>query len=276
MEQLQPLADSESPFFRLPREIRDQIYGHIWKDTCKIRQWYKQKHYTVTYDLGSTAQEKLPLEKALWLLANKQMLHEGLQELHQRSEWHFEGSLGETRPKYYVLPSMTPTQARTHHIVVSGLQPLEFDTERRIYSLKQSTFADLNESALSASAVNTVSVYMTRAVSEPEFANTARHFTFDLAKLEQLVAHTSMRKFQVLMAEAPRKPHMRAAQWKMRDLVRSHLFEAYYELKLQHELRRVGRLLVEGGAESWSVVETRPAGDYDEGGVCWIFTIKKS
>jgi hypothetical protein len=65
MKQLQPLADSESPFFRLPREIRDQIYGHIWKDTRKIRQWYKQKHYTVTYDLGSTAHEKLPVEKAL-------------------------------------------------------------------------------------------------------------------------------------------------------------------------------------------------------------------
>jgi hypothetical protein len=31
------------------------------------------------------------------------MLHEGLQELHQKSEWHFEDSLEEARPKYYVL-----------------------------------------------------------------------------------------------------------------------------------------------------------------------------
>jgi hypothetical protein len=56
---------------------------------------------------------------------------------------------------------MTPTQARTHHIVVSGLQLLNFDTERRIYSLKKPSFANLNESALSASAVNATSVYMT-------------------------------------------------------------------------------------------------------------------
>jgi hypothetical protein len=62
----------------------------------------------------------------------------------------------------------------------------------------------------------------------------------------------------------------------MRDLVRSHLFEAYYELKLQHEFRKVGCLLVEGGAESCSVVETQPAGDHDKDGVCWIFTIEKS
>jgi hypothetical protein len=47
---------------------------------------------------------KPPLEQAMWLLASKQMLHEGLQELHQKSDWHFEGSWRKTRLKYYVLP----------------------------------------------------------------------------------------------------------------------------------------------------------------------------
>jgi hypothetical protein len=91
-----------------------------------------------------------------------------------------------------------------------------------------------------------------------------------------------MRKFQVRVADAPRRPHVRVAQRKMPtpvsavDLILSRLFEAYYELRLQQELRKVGRLLVEGRAESWSVVETRPAGEYHEGEVCWIFTMEKS
>jgi hypothetical protein len=42
-----------------------------------------------------------------------------------------------------------------------------------------------------------------------EFANTALNFTFDLARLEQFAAHTSMRKFQVRIADAPRNPQMR-------------------------------------------------------------------
>jgi hypothetical protein len=167
MKQIQPLADSKSPFFRLLRELRDQIYDHIWKNTDKTRQWYKEKQYIVTYDLGSTAEETLPVEKARWLLTNKQMLQEGLQQLHQKSGWHFKGSYGEKRPQYYVLPLITLTQARTHHIAVSGIKPLHFDNERRMYSLKSSTCTDINESALSASAsspVDAVYIHKTRAV----------------------------------------------------------------------------------------------------------------
>jgi hypothetical protein len=60
------------------------------------------------------------------------------------------------------------------------------------------------------------------------------------------------------------------------DLGQFRLFEDYLEFELQHELLRVGRLLVEGGAESWNVVETRPARDYNEGEVSWFFTMEKS
>jgi hypothetical protein len=173
----------------------------------------------------------------MWLLTNKQMLQEDLQQLHQKSEWHFKGSYGETKPQYYVLPLVTPAQARTHHIAVSGFQPLHFDNERRIYSLKSSTCTDINGSALSTSAsspVDAVYIHMTRAVPEPKSVNTALNFDFDLAGFDCLAAQTSMRRFQVRVAyspAAPRTPYTLAAQWNMPtpvsnvDLDRSRLFE---------------------------------------------------
>jgi hypothetical protein len=57
----------------------------------------------------------------MWLPANKQMLHEGLQQLYHKSEWHFEGTWGLVRPKYYVLSLITPTKVRSHHVVLSGI-----------------------------------------------------------------------------------------------------------------------------------------------------------
>jgi hypothetical protein len=91
-----------------------------------------------------------------------------------------------------------------------------------------------------------------------------------------------MRKFQVRVAYIPQTPDTVAAQWNTPtpvssfDFMWSRLCEDYYEIRLQHELQRVGRLLAEGGVECWDVVETRPSEGYDDGAVCWVYTIEKS
>jgi hypothetical protein len=39
-----------SPLFeKLPRELRDKIYGYIWNETPIIKQRYKRKWYAVSY-----------------------------------------------------------------------------------------------------------------------------------------------------------------------------------------------------------------------------------
>jgi hypothetical protein len=36
-------------FEKLPRELRDKVYGYIWTETPIIKQRYKRKWYTVSY-----------------------------------------------------------------------------------------------------------------------------------------------------------------------------------------------------------------------------------
>jgi hypothetical protein len=131
-------------------------------------------------------------------------------------------------------------------------------------------------STFATSPVDTVYIHMERAVSEPESVNTTALFNLDFAGLERLAAHTSLRKFEERVACAPREPATVALQWNMPtpitnvNLVRSRLFEDHYKKKLEQELRRVEKSLVEGSVESWNAVETRPSGDYYEGEMCWI------
>jgi hypothetical protein len=122
-------------------------------------------------------------------------------------------------------------------------------------------------------------------LTKPKSVNTALNFDFDLAGFDRLAAHTGMRRFQVRVAYAPAAPgtpYTLAAQLNIPtlisnvDLVRSRLFEWDYMISLHHELWRAGRLLVEGGVESWNAVETLTSGDYDDDNVCGVFTIEKS
>jgi hypothetical protein len=58
------------------------IFDLIWTDTSSIRQHHAGNVYTVTYGVKSniiTAFSNCRGESAAWLLANKQMLREGLE-----------------------------------------------------------------------------------------------------------------------------------------------------------------------------------------------------
>ena len=79
------------PFFDLPREIRDTIYDYVWLHTPAVAQYwgdscnpdnilvYSKEHYK--------EDSRLPV-KLTWLLTSKQMLEEGLCQLHKQSVWH--------------------------------------------------------------------------------------------------------------------------------------------------------------------------------------------
>jgi hypothetical protein len=87
-----PAVPRQNPltFFSLPREIRDTIYDHIWLHTPAIEQhWagheipdnilvYSKEHY----------KEEGLRPKLTWLLTSKQMLEEGLDQLHRQAVWH--------------------------------------------------------------------------------------------------------------------------------------------------------------------------------------------
>jgi len=46
-----------SLLFKLPREIRDQIYQLLWIETPRIRQRYKRRSYPITYGALTLAEQ---------------------------------------------------------------------------------------------------------------------------------------------------------------------------------------------------------------------------
>ena len=80
--------DVVSPIFKLPRELRDMIYNYAWNDTGAIMQRYQGNLYKVSYrtPLWETALHmSVPRGTAKWLLTNKQILREGLEQLRREA-----------------------------------------------------------------------------------------------------------------------------------------------------------------------------------------------
>jgi hypothetical protein len=202
------------------------------------------------------------------------------------SLWHFKNSDETTKSLYYIFPLMTPTQARTHKIVISDRdQPLEFDTARQIYSLRSATLTGINESANSASAISpidTIYIYITRPAHESTSTITTSGFKFDLTGLERLAAHTSLRTLEVRVDSAPLGLTPLAEHWNqpipysLLARLQARVVELEYEEGVCRELSRVGRLLVEGGMKTWKIKVTRAPMDGDAGQACRIFRIGKS
>lgn len=131
---------SRASLLGLPRELRDVVYQYLWADKPWIRQKYLRKTYTVTYgecyDLvggvyqsgtvccSPTCHERLPRVslttfQAMWLLASKQMMIEGLEEFHRRSVWIFEYSSKNAKSQY-IFPLITPTRVHEQHLYMDG------------------------------------------------------------------------------------------------------------------------------------------------------------
>ena len=74
-----------SPFMELPQELRDMVYHELWNLTPSIRL----PHLVLCYD-GATDEDEGCLSG--WLLTNKAILEQGLQQLHRSVIWNWRAS----------------------------------------------------------------------------------------------------------------------------------------------------------------------------------------
>ncbi|KAF2867459.1 hypothetical protein BDV95DRAFT_180459 [Massariosphaeria phaeospora] len=74
-------ATASSPLFRLPRELRDLIYALCREN---VRFWITHSNWTLGISSNPFAQD-CEWEPPLWLLTCKQLLVEGLEDLHRNA-----------------------------------------------------------------------------------------------------------------------------------------------------------------------------------------------
>ncbi|KAF2266300.1 hypothetical protein CC78DRAFT_542551 [Lojkania enalia] len=85
-------AATPSPFFaKFPREIRDNVYKHLWHDT-KLSIAFAGMSLFILYDGGYRHYTPTYAGLPIWLLASRQTLREGLAELEVHGELVLEPS----------------------------------------------------------------------------------------------------------------------------------------------------------------------------------------
>jgi hypothetical protein len=65
------LTPSVAPFFKLPRELRDEIYHWLWMDAPQIRQQYEKKYYMVTYGEIDVMKRTEPSDRKVSLVCGR-------------------------------------------------------------------------------------------------------------------------------------------------------------------------------------------------------------
>jgi hypothetical protein len=65
------LTPSAAPFFKLPRELRDEIYHWLWTDAPQIRQQYEKKYYMVTYGELDVMKSSEPSDRKVRLVCGR-------------------------------------------------------------------------------------------------------------------------------------------------------------------------------------------------------------
>ncbi|KAF2792719.1 hypothetical protein K505DRAFT_362634 [Melanomma pulvis-pyrius CBS 109.77] len=104
-------------FFHLPRELRDQIYDEVWKKHPMVTFPYRGLKLHIHYDGGHACSKYLPT----WLLTNKSMLEEGLEQLARKSTTYWTPSINfitSTKPS----PLLVPTHIRNLNVQLGDLK----------------------------------------------------------------------------------------------------------------------------------------------------------
>ncbi|KAF2134321.1 hypothetical protein P153DRAFT_353483 [Dothidotthia symphoricarpi CBS 119687] len=91
-------------FFTLPRELRNAVYHQIWSHTSRLSIPHQDRLYELTYTTRSSGPSPHQRGLPLWLLANKQFLTEGLDQLLLNAAW----SWGTSNPSHNPRASSTP------------------------------------------------------------------------------------------------------------------------------------------------------------------------
>lgn len=272
---------SNSPFFTtLPTEVRDIIYDYLWNDTKTFAQRYDTKDYKVTYDRrhdsveAPSASDKIP-----WLLTNKQMMREGIRQLHQKSTWHLDNRISDTHPQSYILDAITPSECHTHEIFIRCDWPMIFDDVKRVYRLSEVARAEINRSAATANSstpLDTVCIKLVRPTNERLAANSAADFSFNLSGLEVLSSHTELRRLQVHLVGVVDDTKKLVWYWSLRGETdsanKARRLEDHYLDAWKKELSLAAELVIPGGKRSGYMRE------YTQGnGRCleWVWTFEK-
>ncbi|KAF2740982.1 hypothetical protein EJ04DRAFT_592624 [Polyplosphaeria fusca] len=128
-------ADGESsppssPLLSLPRELRNNIYHHLWEQTPSIRVPYEDTRFHITYGAhvwevaysreGPRACEKLLQSQYLppWLLTNSAMLDEGLKQLLCFGSWWWIGGRDRVSGNGHLSPLLLPIKTTDIRIVL--------------------------------------------------------------------------------------------------------------------------------------------------------------
>jgi len=104
--------------------------------------------------------DEVPAKTAVWLLANKQMLDEGMFQLHQKCTWHFYDNDTESLTSC-IFPLNTSSLAWAHNLNISPIENLDFYFGTRTSALLQRTNATLDlmiDKATLGSSVKTLHV----------------------------------------------------------------------------------------------------------------------
>lgn len=252
-----------SGFLKLPREIRNMIYGCAWNDTGAIRQRFKSRIYKVSYrrPLWETARHLYARRgNAQWLLISKQVMYEGLLQLLREATWYIKGNNYShyiPRPKGSktsrttedFLPRLAPSETRIVHLDArdsdNGLQWIygyNFRrNELRDYAGHVATILDGNNPE---SRLETIVLRVYVCPVNTRHCSGVRHVSFDLSPLHQLSRCSKLKKFCV---------HVKITAFLLFrvDSLSEHItgLQQYME-GLATTLSVVGKLIVEGGQET--------------------------
>jgi hypothetical protein len=248
-----PVSKSQSPFFaKLPAEVRDIVYDYLWSDTQAIVQRYNNKDYKITYDRHHNSLEALPISDSVpWLLTNKQMLREGIRQLHQKSTWHLDDRVVPEDPRKYVFDPITPSKCHTHEVFIQCDWPMIFDDRTRVYRLSNIAQDEIRRSAATANEstpLDTFCIKLVRPTNERLSVNTAPDFTFNLSGFEALSKHTELRRFQVHLVGCVDDSDKLVSYWSLDRTAdsadKARCLEDHYLYTWKDEISRVARLLI--------------------------------
>ncbi|KAF2833802.1 hypothetical protein CC86DRAFT_15217 [Ophiobolus disseminans] len=96
---------SSSYFFRLPRELKDQIYHRLWSNTLL---GFRHKEFVVIARYEVTANFAILKGLPAWLITNRQFLEEGMQQFFDHAQ--FTVGEGQSFPFYEVRSVTSPPE----------------------------------------------------------------------------------------------------------------------------------------------------------------------
>ncbi|KAL1592857.1 hypothetical protein SLS60_011274 [Paraconiothyrium brasiliense] len=210
MERLQPTTTGTMTLFSLPQEIRDKVYHELWKDGPVIKQQYGRIKYDITYIWPECGKWPHRSYRHPWLLTNKQILHEGIQELHRRSVWHMfdyhERKNKRDKRTNYIFPLLTPGCARSVRIHLNTMRSNLNINVKTAHRMVEKICADRHASSLRG-------IVVTLYCYGGPFGLSDRPFCCGFSPLERLRGLTSLEELVVIIEgerhyPAPARGHL--------------------------------------------------------------------